>query len=62
MNCEYCGGPLEYFEGEPYCPDCTQYAAEELARQADEEARVLHLALDQAAQPEEGPADDGPPF
>jgi hypothetical protein len=60
MNCEYCGGPLECFEGEWYCPDCTQYAAEELARQADEEARALRLA--QAAQPEEGPPDDGPPF
>jgi hypothetical protein len=62
MNCEHCGGVLECFEGEPYCPDCTRYEAEEQARQADEEAAAFRAAEEQAARQVEGPADDAFPF
>jgi hypothetical protein len=57
-----CGSPLVCYQGEPYCPDCTRYEAEQLARQTDDEARALRRALDQAPPPEDGTADDGPPF
>ncbi len=60
MYCPDCGGPLVSFEGERYCPDCTQYEVEELARQADVEAAALRLAP--APGPEEGPPDGEPPF
>jgi uncharacterized Zn finger protein (UPF0148 family) len=62
MHCEDCGGPLACYEGEFYCPDCTRYEAEELARQADDEARVLRQFQAQADHPDEGPAGDGPPY
>jgi uncharacterized Zn finger protein (UPF0148 family) len=62
MLCDLCGGPLECFEGEPYCPDCTRYEAMELARQADNEARAMRLALVRLADVGEGPADDALPF
>ena len=41
--------------------DCTRQEVEELARQADAEARNLREA-EALAPPEEGPAADGPPF
>jgi hypothetical protein len=56
MYCTCCGGPLACFEGERYCPDCTRYEVEELARQADEEAHQLRQVQAQADQPDEGPA------
>ena len=59
-SCECCGSRLACFEGETYCPDCCRYEAEEQARQADDEARLLRLAP--PPPPEEGPAGDGPPF
>ena len=62
MHCADCGCPLACFEGEPYCPDCTRYEVEGLARQADGEARLLRQAEALAAWPDEGPAGDGPPF
>jgi uncharacterized Zn finger protein (UPF0148 family) len=62
MHCESCGGPLASFEGERYCPDCTRYEVEELARQADDEARVLRQAQAHAGQADEGPAGDELPF
>jgi uncharacterized Zn finger protein (UPF0148 family) len=60
MCCTDCGGPLACYEGERYCPDCTRYEVEELARQADEEARAIRQAP--AAGLEEGPPDDALPF
>jgi uncharacterized Zn finger protein (UPF0148 family) len=62
MNCESCGGPLECYEGELFCPACTRYETEKLARQADDEARAARLALAQAARPDEATDNDGPPF
>jgi uncharacterized Zn finger protein (UPF0148 family) len=62
MNCENCGSSLESYEGECFCPECTRYEVEELARQADDDARVLRLALAEAEPFDDGPTDDGPPF
>jgi uncharacterized Zn finger protein (UPF0148 family) len=62
MHCDCCGGPLASYEGEHFCPDCTRFEIEELARQADDEARILRQFQAQAEQTYEGPADDGPPF
>jgi uncharacterized Zn finger protein (UPF0148 family) len=62
MHCTDCGAPLACYEGEHYCPDCTRYEAEELARQADEEARVLRQFQAQADQADEGPGGDELPF
>jgi hypothetical protein len=56
--CECCGGPLECYEGEPYCPDYTYYATLELASEADEEARVERMRP--APAWEDGPS-NGPP-
>jgi hypothetical protein len=53
---------LASYEGERYCPDCTRFEVEELARQADEEAFAFHQAQAKANQPDDGPAGDGPPF
>jgi hypothetical protein len=53
---------LASYEGERYCPDCTRYEVEELARQADDEARVLRQFQAQADQADEGPAGDALPF
>jgi len=25
LRCEHCGGPMERFRQEVYCPDCTRY-------------------------------------
>ncbi len=47
LHCDLCGGPLEVFEGEPYCPDCTHYAALAGLHHATDEA----LALDPARGP-----------
>jgi uncharacterized Zn finger protein (UPF0148 family) len=55
--CENCGGQLEEFEGEPYCPDCTAWEVEEEMRQADAEAadyrqwEAEQAAADLAAPP-----------
>jgi uncharacterized Zn finger protein (UPF0148 family) len=57
--CECCGGRLESYEGELYCPDCTYYAALELAEEADEEARVERMWP--APAWEDGPT-EGPPW
>jgi uncharacterized Zn finger protein (UPF0148 family) len=63
MLCENCGSPLERFEGEVYCPDCTRYAAERLALRADDEARAVGLAERAGLPgPDEGPADDDLPW
>jgi hypothetical protein len=57
-----CGSPLACFEHERYCLDCTRYEVEELARQADDETRLLRQMEALAARPDEGPAGDGLPF
>jgi hypothetical protein len=62
MQCECCGDPVACYEGEWYCPECTRYDAEDLARLADEEARILRLALAPARRPDDSPPDEGPPF
>jgi uncharacterized Zn finger protein (UPF0148 family) len=62
MHCEDCGGPLACFEGEPYCPACTRYAAEELAAEAAAEAALLRRAEAEWAAAGEGPADGELPF
>ena len=28
--CNFCGGRLEVFDGEPYCPDCTSFGPAKL--------------------------------
>jgi uncharacterized Zn finger protein (UPF0148 family) len=61
-ECECCGGPLEHYEGEAYCPDCTRYEVEEAARQATAEAVQLREAEATAALASDGPADDDLPF
>jgi hypothetical protein len=60
-SCDRCGGRLERFEGERYCPDCCLVEALHLAERADDEARLLRLA-EPAGPGEEGPTGDGPPF
>ena len=62
MHCPECGGPLACFEGERYCPDCTRYEVEELARQAAAEAVLLRQAEAEMAGADDGPAADAPPF
>jgi uncharacterized Zn finger protein (UPF0148 family) len=52
LTCEECGGPLERFEGESYCPSCLRM---ELLREV-EAADVEAAALNQMP-----PADDFPP-
>ena len=59
-SCECCGGRLECFEGETYCPDCCLVEALQLAERADDEARRERLAP--TPPDDEGPPDDGPPF
>jgi hypothetical protein len=44
-TCELCGGRLESFEGESYCPDCTYSDAILEAERATDEALAL-LALE----------------
>jgi hypothetical protein len=56
--CDSCGGRLESYEGDLYCPDCTLFAALELAEEADEEAHVERMQP--APAREDGPA-EGPP-
>ena len=60
MNCSYCGGPLESYGGEIYCPNCCRVEALELPAEADEEARRLRLAP--AGPDVEGPVGDELPF
>jgi hypothetical protein len=63
MYCTECGGRLECFEGERYCPDCTRYEVEEAARQALDEALVLRTAEAAGARPDgSGPAAGELPF
>jgi uncharacterized Zn finger protein (UPF0148 family) len=50
MYCDQCRGPLEHFEGEAYCPDCTRFEGVTQFDQATNEALAL-LALDQADDP-----------
>jgi uncharacterized Zn finger protein (UPF0148 family) len=58
MHCEQCGGRLERYEGETYCPDCTHYEAVEAHDRATDEAlRVLAQDL-----PEPVVLDDEIPF
>jgi hypothetical protein len=45
MKCENCGGRLETYEGESYCPECTYYEAVEAHDLATDEALAL-LAQD----------------
>jgi uncharacterized Zn finger protein (UPF0148 family) len=62
MFCEHCGEALACYEGELYCPECTRYEVEELARQADAETAAFSLALAQAAPAANRPAGDEPPW
>jgi hypothetical protein len=62
MTCEHCGEALACFEGEWYCPECTRYDVEELARQADRDAAALRLVPAPSAGDDQAPAGDGPPF
>jgi len=43
-TCEHCGGDLEFFEGESYCPDCLYWNAVDEA--------VAGLNLDHGELPE----------
>jgi uncharacterized Zn finger protein (UPF0148 family) len=38
LHCEHCGGRLESYDGEPYCPDCTSYG---LAQHTDGEGLAV---------------------
>jgi hypothetical protein len=61
MNTKYweqCGGRLETFDGEAYCPDCTYYQAVQGHDQATDEALAL-LAQD---FPEPAAIDEEIPF
>ncbi len=40
-KCERCGGPLEVFEGEAFCPDCTSFEAAQAHDRATSEALAL---------------------
>ena len=51
MRCDECGGRLEVYQGEPYCPDCTTWslaaAPDAAADDADQgDAGDLVLAAD----------------
>jgi uncharacterized Zn finger protein (UPF0148 family) len=46
-NCEQCGGRLETFEGESFCPECTYYEAVAALDLATDEALAV-LAQDQS--------------
>jgi hypothetical protein len=59
--CECCGGRLECFEGERYCPDCCLVEVLRPAGRADDEARLPRLA-EPAGPGEEGPSGAGAPF
>jgi hypothetical protein len=48
-TCETCGGRLECYEGEPYCPDCTWYAVTAEAAAADREAAAAAVRFPCAA-------------
>jgi hypothetical protein len=51
--CDLCGGPLEFCEGECYCPDCAHYhAVEEMHRATDEALALLAVEHAAAAFPE----------
>ena len=39
LLCDQCHEPMECYEGELYCPDCTRFGVEEAGRLADDEAR-----------------------
>jgi len=57
-NCKYCGGRLDHFEGESFCPDCTYYQAVEAHDHATDEALAV-LAQD---HPEPAMPDNDLPF
>jgi uncharacterized Zn finger protein (UPF0148 family) len=57
-----CGTPLECYEGETYCPDCTRYAAERDIEQALDEALALRRQEAEMAQGDDAPAEDDLPF
>jgi hypothetical protein len=61
-RCPHCDGPVECFQGEPYCPDCTYYETLALAEQAEDEARRVRLALADAGRTDDEPHGAGPPF
>jgi uncharacterized Zn finger protein (UPF0148 family) len=46
MSCDQCGGRLEHFDGESYCPDCSHFEAVEQLDQATDEA-LAKLAINQ---------------
>ncbi len=58
MKCERCGGKLETFEGEEYCPDCSYYEAVAGHDRATDEALAV-LAQD---FPEPAATDEEIPF
>jgi hypothetical protein len=58
MKCEQCGGRLESYEGESYCPDCTFFEAVEAHDRATDEALAV-LAED---FPQPAARDDEIPF
>ena len=51
LTCDECGGPLERFEGESYCPTCYRVDLLRQVEAADAEAAVLNRM----------PPDDFPP-
>ncbi len=61
FTCDECGAPLECFEGEDYCPDCTRAELLREVAAADEEAAVLNRLPPPADFPPP-PAGDEPPF
>jgi hypothetical protein len=36
-RCYHCGGPLECYDGTPYCPSCTSYTLADEVAPADAE-------------------------
>ncbi len=60
FTCSECGGSLEDFESETYCPDCTRLALFSEVQAADDEA----AALSRMPPPDDipPPADDELPF
>jgi uncharacterized Zn finger protein (UPF0148 family) len=45
-TCERCGGELEWYDGESYCPSCTYWTA------VDEAVRALNLDHGELPEPD----------
>jgi uncharacterized Zn finger protein (UPF0148 family) len=59
MYCENCGGPLDCYKGEWYCPPCTYFTTTLLAAAAADEA---HRERQAPAGADDGPPEDNCPW